>query len=256
MTSALEKNEVAAAAATPTAEAEDASQAGQASPARSDKSSDSEGKPVRDKLKETRIDAQNTNPADESDQHMKDVPNGSAKVGEQSASGSDSERGRVRRKRSREDFEDEVEAEKQSGKKIEAGTGRHVRKKSRDISKDDMPTKPAPSTIPRIEEHDTDEQMTSPNKNNATLTASDKTSGVKTSPQNKRTRDQAETDPEAVVAASESVTTNGAASKKTEEERDTKRLRDKDDSPLASGTAESKTKVHASTLPVARVEAN
>ena len=123
MTDAPEKPQATATAATAS---EDTTKAVPTSPARSDKSSDSEGKNVREKLKDTQIDAQATSdPTASSDRRMHDAPNGSAKVGEHSASGSDSERGRLRRKRSREDFEDEAEVDKHPEKKVE----RHARKR-------------------------------------------------------------------------------------------------------------------------------
>lgn len=197
------------------------------SPARSDKSSDSEGKPVREKLKETRIDTQGAGaPGLET--------NGSAKSGEQSTSGSDSERGRLRRKRSREDFEDEAEADKHAGKKVEVAPERHVRKRSRDISKDDLPPKPAPSKIASIDEHDADEQMTSPSKDKvdpATATSD-------TSPKNKRTRDQVEND---TVTPNE-ATNGSSANGKPVEGRDTKRPRDQEEDKGAASTV-SQTKI-------------
>lgn len=194
-------------------EADKATQPAATSPAPSDKSSDSEGKPVREKLKETRIDAQGVAASDH-------VLNGNAKGGEQSTSGSDSERGRLRRKRSREDFEDEGEGDKHAGKKVEVAPERHMRKRSRDISKDDLPPKPIPTKISSIDENDTDEQMTSPRKDqtSAATAASD------TSPKNKRTRDQAEIETLAQHDATNGESTNG----KPTEERDTKRPRDQE----------------------------
>lgn len=213
------------------------------SPAPSDKSSDSEGKNVREKLKDTQIDAPPTShPASISDQATNAVPNGSATLGDQSVSGSDSERGRLRRKRSREDFEDDADAEKHPEKKIE----RHTRKRSRDITKDletPIPAKPSGSAISSIKESDADEQMTSPNKTSST-TASDKQSGSGTSPKNKRTRDEAEKDAEAAAEGTETETANGKpAGKAVEEERDSKRLRDQNGSEPGTDAAESKTKV-------------
>ena len=230
MTDAPEKQHAAAAAAAAATmsnpETKDTEKAAPTSPARSDKSSDSEGKNVREKLKDTQIDAQATsNPAQSSDRVMNDVPNGSAKLGDQSVSGSDSERGRLRRKRSREDFEDDAEADKQPEKKVE----RHVRKRSRDITKDleaGISAKPSGATISSIKESDADEQMTSPNKNASTTTA-DQASGSDTSPKNKRTRDQAEKDAEATTEGTEAATANGKPVEKAlGEERDTTRLRD------------------------------
>jgi len=240
MTDAPEKPQAIATAATAS---EDTTKAAPTSPARSDKSSDSEGKNVREKLKDTQIDAQATSdPTASSDRRMHDAPNGSAKVGEHSASGSDSERGRLRRKRSREDFEDEAEVDKHPEKKVE----RHARKRSRDITADleaAAPRKPSPSTITSIKENDGDDQMTSPNKNASTTTTADKASGAGTSPKNKRTRDQVEKDTEASAEASEGASTNGKpAEKSAGDERDSKRLRDKEEVQPTTDATESKTK--------------
>jgi Ran-binding protein 3 len=144
------KNSESAAATSSSSEVKDAPKA-PTSPARSDKSSDSEGKPVRDKLKETRIDAQATSePAATSDQLMEEPTNGSAKAGEHSASGSDSDRGRLRKKRSREEFEQETEPDKQPEKKQEKETERHhVRKRSRDVKdiESGLPLKPPAASV-------------------------------------------------------------------------------------------------------------
>ncbi|KAF2847021.1 hypothetical protein T440DRAFT_215747 [Plenodomus tracheiphilus IPT5] len=244
MTGAPEQKEGAVAATSSTVESKDSTEAGVNSPARSDKSSDSEGKEVRDKLKDTQIDAPATShPTSESDQHMKDTLNGGVKAADLSASGSDSERGRLRRKRSREDFEEEAEAEKQPGKKTEVGSERHRRKKSRDISKDELPTtKPVPSTISRIEENDVDEQMTTPKKDNVAAITSDKVSGTGTSPKNKRTREQAEKETGATENNSGGADVNGMPAIETSEERDSKRLRDQG-AQLGKGAAEPKAKI-------------
>ncbi|KAI4955348.1 hypothetical protein J4E91_001208 [Alternaria rosae] len=241
MTDAPEKLQATSAAA---AASEDPTKAAPTSPARSDKSSDSEGKNVREKLKDTQIDAQATSdPVPSSDRPMNDAPNGSTKAGEHSASGSDSERGRLRRKRSREDFEEEAEADKHPEKKVE----RHARKRSRDITADleaTVPGKPSPSTISSIRENDGDEQMTSPNKNTSTTTTADKAPVAETSPKNKRTRDQVEKDTEASAEASEDAPANGKPVEKSAgEERDTKRLRDKEEAHPAMDATGSKTKI-------------
>lgn len=199
---------------------------------------------MREKLKDTQIDTQPTSdPAPSSDRLMNDVPNGSAKASEQSTSGSDSERGRLRRKRSREDFEDEAETNKHPEKKLE----RHARKRSRDITADleaAVPEKPSPSTISSIQENDGDEQMTSPNKNASTTSTAGKASGARTSPKNKRTRDQVEKDTEASVEASENASANGTpVEKSVSDERDTKRLRDEEAAQSTTGATDSKTKV-------------
>lgn len=207
-----------------------ATEAAPFSPARSDKSSDSEGKPVREKLKETRIDAsaQQTNDGTKSDQNMDEATNGHAKAGE-SASGSDSDRGRLRRKRSREDFEDEIEADKHHEKKLEKTERHHTRKRSRDVKDiaSGFPLKNTVKPVESIAEGDADEQMTSPNKD--TLKAPTSTSND-TSPTNKRTRDE----PVAGQQVSQDAAANG---KPTEaEERESKRPRDKDADSEATKT--------------------
>jgi Ran-binding protein 3 len=219
------------------------------SPARSDKSSDSEGKPVRDKLKETRIDAQGiSDPVPPSDQHMEEVANGSANVGEQSASGSDSDRGRLRRKRSREDFEDDTEAEKQPEKKQEKEERHHVRKRSRDVKdiESGLPLKPPAASVTRIEEHDGDEQMTSPNKDTSKVAATKASTETDTSPKNKRTRDQVEEGTAANAEPAEDAIANGKPTSKSEDERDSKRLRDKDEPPTVAKATQATTKVCSS----------
>jgi Ran-binding protein 3 len=221
-------------------ENKDAAKAAPTSPARSDKSSDSEGKPVRDKLKETRIDAQSTlDPTTSSSQHMEEVVNGGEKIGENSTSGSDSDRGRLRRKRSREDFEDEQEAEKQPDKKHEKNERHHVRKRSRDIKdiQSGMPLKPPKASVSRIEENDGDEQMTSPSKDTTKAVAATATTSIDTSPKNKRTRDQAEEDPAATTESAQEPTANGKSVSKADDEREAKRPRDKDEANVPSTPA-------------------
>lgn len=217
------------------------------SPARSDKSSDSEGKEVRDKLKETQINAHVTShPTPGPAPQTKDAPNGSVNTPDLSASGSDSERGHLRRKRSREDFEEEAEVEKQTGKKTEGGPERHRRKKSRDISKDEIPaTKPVPSTIARIEEDDAGESMATPHQDNTPPTASETASGTgtSTSPKNKRTREQAEQDTEATEKSASSDITNGKPVVGSGDERNTKRLRDEEGTTSTNTHEESQTKI-------------
>jgi Ran-binding protein 3 len=216
------------------------------SPARSDKSSDSEGKPVREKLKETRIDTQGaTEPIPGSDQHMEEVSNGSANVGEQSASGSDSDRGRLRRKRSREDFEDETEADKQPEKKQEKEERHHVRKRSRDVKdiESGLPLKPPAATVERIEENDGDEQMTSPMKATLKAAATKASTDTDTSPKNKRTRDQVEEGTAASTELVKDAVTNGKSALKVEDEREPKRPRDKEETQTATKSAEPTTKV-------------
>lgn len=240
MTGALEQQEAVARAATPPADPQHPIKDGQTSPAPSNRSSESEGKPVREKLKETRIDATgNPDLTSDSEQPMNEVTNGSAN---QSASGSDSDRGRLRRKRSREDFEEEVEADKHTEKKVGVGE-RHARKRSRDITKDDFPPKPLPSTISRIEENDT--EMTSPKKDLSSDPNAD------TSPKNKRTRDQIEEDANATVESSKEAEANGEPIEGAKEERDTKRLRDKDEINSADSKGPTKVFIWCKFCPIA-----
>ncbi|KAF2824264.1 hypothetical protein CC86DRAFT_52663 [Ophiobolus disseminans] len=223
---------------TSAAEAQDVANPAPTSPARSD---DSDGKPVRDKLKETRIDAQATsNPAPTSDQQMDDVPNGNATAGEQSASGSDSDRGRLRKKRSREDFEDGTEDDKQPGKKHEKEERHHVRKRSRDVKdiESGAPIKPATNSVATIQENDADEQMTSPSKDTLKPTPVDTSTGTDASPKNKRTRDQVEEAATPVDQTAKDPVANGKPVS-AEDERESKRPRDKDDIE-AAGSAKAK----------------
>jgi Ran-binding protein 3 len=236
------KQSESAAATSSATDSENVTKPAPTSPARSDKSSDSEGKPVRDKLKETRIDAHGTADATNgSDQKMEEAPGGSAKVGEHSASGSDSDRGRLRRKRSHEDFEEDNEGDKQPEKKQEKETERHhVRKRSRDVKdiESGLPLKPPTKPVERIDENDGDEQMTSPNKDTSKAII-DKD----TSPKNKRTRDQVEESGSATANAAKDVTANGKPVSKAEDERDSKRPRDKDEAQSTASVASSTSKV-------------
>ena len=213
------------------------------SPARSD---DSDGKPVRDKLKETRIDAQATSdPLPTSDQQMNDAPNGAAKAGEQSASNSDTDRGRIRRKRSREDFEDEVEGDNHPEKKHGKEERHHVRKRSRDIKdiESGAPLKPPTSAVATIEENDADESMPSPAKGTSKDTAAVPSTNNDMSPKNKRTRDQVEEAATPVEHAAKDSFTNGKPVSKTGDERDSKRPRDEDEAQPAAKAAATTAKV-------------
>jgi len=219
------------------------------SPARSDESNESEGRPVREKLKETRIDAQSTSdPVPAADQAMKDAPTNGTRV-DPSTSGSDSERGRLRRKRSRENFEEDEEV-KHPDKKLE----RHVRKKSREITSPkesdvEGTASLTKSTIAPINETHGDETIHAqelaaaqrPDVQQDELP--DKhVSGV-ASPKNKRTRDQAEAGTEAVAAPAAVSTKESAAAAKVEDERTTKRPRDAVGSGAVTETTENKVKV-------------
>ncbi|KAF1960571.1 hypothetical protein CC80DRAFT_259646 [Byssothecium circinans] len=211
------------------------------SPSRSDRSSDSEGKPVREKLKETRIDAKTSSDLPpSSDQPMNDVSTNGAHGDH--TSGSDSDRGRLRRKRSREAFEGDDEV-KNPEKKQE----RHQRKKSRDVNSpvdsDRETAKPANAIIPPITEHDGDETMhttqeaekTKMDNRQDTPETDGKKSGV-ASPKNKRTREEAEASAEAEVGPSSEASKDFAASSKLEGERTTKRPRDGVNPPVVEAT--------------------
>lgn len=210
------------------------------SPARSDKSSDSEGRPVREKFQKTSIDA-TANPISGLGQTTVDSANGSLKPGSRSASGSDSERGRLRRKRSREDVDDDIEGDKQPDKKherlekdSEKGSekpARHARKRSRDITKDlesGALAKPATTPVSRIEE--TDAEMASPNKSAPKAAEPEARAGG--SPKNKRPRDDTE-GAEAAKDSTSDAPANGQATKASDE-RETKRVRDKAEAKTAS----------------------
>lgn len=254
MAGSTEQSEAAAAAVT-TQTPKDTKNGVPTSPARSDKSSDSDGKPVRDKLKETRIDAQATSdPAASSDRPMNDVPNGSANADEHSPSNSDTDRGRVRRKRSREDFEDEVEGEKHPEKK-EKGERHHVRKRSRDVKdiESGAPLKPPTTAVETIQENDADEMMTSPKKDISTAADAPTTTEKDSSPKNKRTRDQAEEAGAPAEQATKDSVTNGKPVVSEDEERDSKRPRDKDE---AQSTANAETTTKVSTSPPTSVHAS
>ncbi|KAF2261536.1 hypothetical protein CC78DRAFT_349716 [Lojkania enalia] len=209
------------------------------SPARSDRSTDSEGKPVREKLKDTRIDAHSSSDPVGTDVHMNDGQNGTHPAaslpGDQSASSSESERGRLpRRKRSRENFEEGQEAPEKHE--------RHVRKKSRDVTSprpDSDSIAKAAKPVSQIEENETDETMVSMDESaraqNSTSnrpatpdhSASDKNMTETISPKNKRSADQADigTTPtvDQVMKPSKETTAS------TEVERNPKRPREKGD---------------------------
>jgi Ran-binding protein 3 len=190
---------------------------------------------VRQKLKETRIDAPSAaDQAPSADQPMADAAvNGH--VGEASISGSDNERGRLRRKRSREELEDVSEDAKPLGKKHE----RHTRKKSRDITSplgsdtEVLKKKPNGSIAP-IAEDDGDVNAasaaaTASRQATPDAVASDKDDAIVTSPKNKRKLEQ---------------TPSGATKTTTKpEERETKRPRDGLDSAPVSKVVETKSKV-------------
>jgi Ran-binding protein 3 len=187
---------------------------------------------------------------------MKDVPNGadSAATGDQSTSGSESGRGRLRRKRSREDFEDEVE--KPSEKKVE----RHLRKKSRDVTSPRDPdveliAYPVKNSFEQIDEHDGDEEMTSSTKTNQPQTSKadepttpeadmpDRVAPSVLSPASKRTHDQAKTEEGGGLDATNRSTDDVMNANKPVGERSPKRQRDKSDFGAQLTAESSSTKV-------------
>lgn len=221
------------------------------SPARSDKSSESEGKPVREKLKETRIDGQaSSDPAQGSDQPMNDVTNGNthSTTGDQNTSESENGRGRIlRRKRSHDDYDEDLE--KPTEKKVE----RHVRKKSRDVTspkniEDDILPNPPQIPVARIDETmvTVDEPQSHNSTSNGPATPDaptlDKQEAMVTSPNNKRTRDQAKTE-EGSGSDIPVEDSKGLQSSDKAEEPSSKRPKDKDDVKPSKGTEETKTKV-------------
>ncbi|KAJ4985930.1 nuclear protein export protein [Stagonosporopsis vannaccii] len=216
------------------------------SPARSDKSSDSEGRPVREKLQKTSIDA-TANPISVLGQTTNSTANGTLQPGSRSASGSDSERGRLRRKRSREDVDDDNEGDKQPDKKqerlekVSEKPERHARKRSRDITKDledGALGKPVTTSVSTIEE--TDAEMASQRKHAAK--SADMVARTGTSPKNKRPREEIEGS-EVVADVAQDAPINGQIATKAGDERESKRARDKEEAkpttsiPAGSGFA-------------------
>ncbi|OSS47666.1 hypothetical protein B5807_07315 [Epicoccum nigrum] len=212
------------------------------SPARSDKSSESEGRPVREKFQKTSIDATAT-PISGLGHVTADNVNGSLQSGSGSASGSDSDRGHLRRKRSREDLDEDHEGDKQPDKKherLEQGSekpARHARKRSKDITKDledGALAKSSTTPVSRIDE--VDAEMASPSKSEVQHTGSETRPGA--SPKNKRPR--AET--EGTEPAHDSTTNTPANGQTTKsgDERESKRVRDsegiKSPTPIPAGS--------------------
>jgi Ran-binding protein 3 len=187
---------------------------------------------------------------------MKDAPNGADSVatGDQSTSGSESGRGRLRRKRSREDFEDEIE--KPSEKKIE----RHLRKKSRDVTSPrdadiEVAANPIRNSFEQIKEHDGDEEMTSSAKVMQPQTSTttepitpeadmpDREAPAVLSPASKRTHDQAKKEEGGGLDTANHSTDDVTIANKTAEERSPKRQRDKSESEAQLAAESSNTKV-------------
>lgn len=214
------------------------------SPARSDRSDDSEGRPVREKLKETRIDGQEISDQTQSSEHTMDHAAANATVAATTTSGSDNERGRLRRKRSREDFEDEPEDAKHQGKKHER---HHARKKSRDITSPvgsdvEAQKKKANGSVTPIAENSENTNVSSAaaasQEGTVEASASVKEGGALTSPKNKRKLEH--TAPTSNAAAKPS---HDPGSPTKAEGRDTKRPRDGGDSAPVTRVTESKSMV-------------
>ncbi|OCK81899.1 hypothetical protein K432DRAFT_3988 [Lepidopterella palustris CBS 459.81] len=128
---------------------------------------DSGERPVREKLKNTTIDSVPSDEPPTSDHPMGDAPNHAKEAMDEHSQGeydnqssSDSDRGRLRRKRSFEDFSGDHGADKQAEK-----PERHARKKSRDITHSDSDVgirkASGESSVSRIDEQDDDEPMKS-----------------------------------------------------------------------------------------------
>lgn len=190
------------------------------SPARSDKSSDSEGKPVRKQLQDTTLEPHVPDPTPGSDLTMGDATNGADAPGELSGSGSESGRGRLRRKRSREDFEDE---EKPQGKKVQES---HIRKKSRDLtSSDDQEGDVSIMSV------DNTQDATVPTSRDATPEEekTGKSDRKIISPKNKRTLEQTKSGEDITSGGGGNDAKDNEAAGVVREERDTKRQKDADD---------------------------
>ena len=214
------------------------------SPARSDRSDDSEGRPVREKLKETRIDGQGTSDQAQSSELTTDRAAANGTVATTNTSGSDSERGRLRRKRSREDFEDEPEDAQHQGKKHER---HHARKKSRDITSPvgsdvEAQKKKSNGSVTPIAENNEDTAMSSTTaadeKNTHEAMISVKEGSALTSPKNKRKLEQSTPSSNAAVKPSHNTESPTKA-----EERDTKRPRDGGDLAPVTRVTESNSTV-------------
>ncbi|KAF2748677.1 hypothetical protein M011DRAFT_466453 [Sporormia fimetaria CBS 119925] len=206
------------------------------SPTRSDRSDGSEGRPVREKLRKTRIGAPG------SDQPMQDAANGAddSKLGSRSSSGSE-QRGRLSRKRSHEEVDEGTPTKKQEG---------HARKKSRDV------TSPAPSdaklktSVSRIAEQDGDAAMgnasvsgekANTRSNGRNTPAHQDDDAESTNPKNKRTHDQLSSGEAADAGSAEAATPE--SDKKKADEPITKRPREKSEVESATIPAEGATKI-------------
>lgn len=210
--------------------------------------SDNEGgeKPVREKLKATTIAGQPQDTGD-SEVDMGNTedgvqPPGDRKTGESDAhSGSDSDRGRLRRKRSFDDIDGDQRPEKTPEK-----PERHTRKKSRDIKTGEMEQyrkSSGESSVSRIDEHDGDQPMKSTEERPTTPSdAASKVEGM-ISPKTKRSRKEYQESenivPEAEMLPS-SVVPVADSKSDVAEGRQPKRHRDSN-SPK-SGTEEDKPK--------------
>jgi Ran-binding protein 3 len=85
--------------------------------------------------------------------------------------------------------------------------------------------------------------MASPNKDTSKAVAKTANTNSGTSPKNKRTRDQVEEGAAANVQSEKDTATNGKPVPSAEDERDSKRLRDKDNAVPAANATTSTAKV-------------
>jgi Ran-binding protein 3 len=99
--------------------------------------------------------------------------------------------------------------------------------------------------VTRIDENDGDEQMTTPVKNTSKAVTAASSARDDTSPKNKRTREQAEKGAEVPAGTVQSPITNGGSIPKAEDERESKRPRDKEDAPSSASATDTTSKVHS-----------
>ncbi|KAF2731677.1 hypothetical protein EJ04DRAFT_566684 [Polyplosphaeria fusca] len=199
------------------------------SPTRSDKSSESEGKPVREKLQETRLDAQSSSDPTNGDQITNGITGAATALRDPSVSGSDSDRGRLRRKRSRENFE-----EPEDGASRDEQSGRHVRKKS-SFSKavaDD-----GDHAMVSVEESSGDHDEASKGPSTPENGVPEDGAMAVTSPTNKRSRDQVDIGEVVALENSSTPAVEGEPTAKVGEEPHAKRQRDKNIGEQATDTS-------------------
>jgi Ran-binding protein 3 len=202
---------------------------------------ESEEKPVREKLRDTTIAGQSTGEQATSEVQMieSEQPSDTAKLS--------ADRGRPRRKRSREDLQDE------DGDEEIVDTARHVRKRSREaIPGSDVPIPShaaeesmgdSPSATLNVLSNGTEQRSATPESSSDRMEDGEREAEL-TSPKNKRTRDQVLRDEEASTSSGKALPSGSASVTKSEknagadklglnEERKVKRSRDSS-SPHAS----------------------